>query len=411
MSDATLLAACRRATAARDFFETWLFEKVFPLWWREGADHAQGGFFEKIGRDGLVIEEPRRTRVVGRQLYSFATAGSIGWGGPAAEAVAHGLDYFYRCCLKADGTVVSSSRTDGTAVNDAFDLYDHAFALFGLAAAYKFAPDPKLAAAAKRMRDRMREGWAHPDAGFEESVPRILPLKANPHMHVFEACLAWRDALDGGGDQGWLALADEIGHLCMKYFLDPQTGALREFFDGDWGRAAGEDGRIIEPGHQFEWAWLLIRWGRLRENSDAIAAAYRLIDIAETHGVDPARDVAFNEIWDDFTPKNLGARLWPQTERMKAWLLRAETTLDSDERAAAVDKAARAADSLKKYIATDVVGTWRERMNPDGSFLFEPSPASSLYHITCAIAEAHNILPKLTVEQSRTEGSRRLKLM
>ena len=30
----------------------WLLEAAFPLWWRVGADHALGGYHERIDFDG-----------------------------------------------------------------------------------------------------------------------------------------------------------------------------------------------------------------------------------------------------------------------------------------------------------------------------------------------------------------------
>ena len=42
--------------------------------------------------------------------------------------------------------------------------------------------------------------------------------------------------------------------------IDPATGALREFFDAERHSAPRYQGRIVEPGHEFEWAWLLLRW-------------------------------------------------------------------------------------------------------------------------------------------------------
>jgi mannose-6-phosphate isomerase len=34
-----------------------------------------------------------------------------------------------------------------------------------------------------------------------------------------------------------------------------------------------------------------------------------------------------------------------------------------------------------------VKGLWRDRLNSDGTFVQEPAPASSFYHIVCAILE------------------------
>ena len=385
--------AATRFHEVRTELTQWLFDKALPLWGGIGVDRESGGFFEKIGRHGRAIEEPRRTRVIGRQIYAFATAKSLGWSGPADALIGHGLTYFHGHCLGDGGRAIAVSKPGGIVVDDRFDLYDQAFALFGLAAAAPHRDDRlEIAATARRLRQRVEVGWRHPERGFEESRPRTLPLKANPHMHVFEAALAWME-VDGGADPGWRALADEIGALCLDRFLHPPTGAIREFYDGDWNAMSGEAGRIIEPGHQFEWAWLLVRWGAMAARPDAIAAARRLVAIGEDYGVDEERGVAFNELWDDLTVKDYRARLWPQTERIKAWIAMASIGETNAARDAALDRAALAARGLQKYLAADVIGSWNERMLEDGSFLDEPSPASSLYHITCAIVEMQKVGP------------------
>lgn len=380
--------------AVRGDLTDWLFKKALPLWSSTGTDFEKGGFFEKISRTGAAIEEPRRTRVVGRQIYAFATATAIGWDGPGAKIVDHGLEYFHTHCIGDDGRAISVSRPGGIVLDGRFDLYDQAFALFGLAAAAGIRDDgPELAAVARTIRLRIKDGWGHPERGFEESSPRTLPLKANPHMHVFEAALAWIEVgiLE---DAGWGELADEIGQLCLDKFLHPESGCLREFFDGDWNPMPGDEGRLIEPGHQFEWAWLMVRWGRMRNRPEAFGAARRLVEIAETHGVDAERGVVVNELWDDFSIKDKRARLWPQTERTKAWLSIASIADTKEQRDFALGKSALAARGLSKYLAQDVIGSWNERMREDDQFLDEPAPASSLYHITCAIAEMHVAGPK-----------------
>jgi mannose-6-phosphate isomerase len=48
-------------------------------------------------------------------------------------------------------------------------------------------------------------------------------------------------------------------------------------------------------------------------------------------------------------------------------------------------EALAAAKTLWRYLEMSVPGLWRDRMLPDGSFVEEPSPASSFYHIICAI--------------------------
>ncbi|TBW32964.1 AGE family epimerase/isomerase [Siculibacillus lacustris] len=363
----------------------WLFDEALPLWWRIGGDRVGGGFFELLDQTGAVVEVPRRTRLVGRQIFSYAKAAAMGWDGPAKEIVDHGIDFLLGRSLAPDGTFHGSVAPDGTPLRPVFDLYDHAFALFGLAAAVPVVDDPdRLKTVARGVREKMLAGWKHPVAGFEESAPRSLPLQANPHMHIFEASLAWIEAGPITGDNGWDALADEIAELCLKRFLHPQNGALREFFDGNWNTVDGEAGRIVEPGHQFEWAWLLKRWGLMRGRPDALAAARRLVEIAETHGVDPASGLAINELFDDFSIRDDKSRLWPQTERIKAWLAMADLGATAAERSAAQERAAIAVRGLMRYFSKEVPGSWHETIRPDGGFMPAEARASSLYHITCA---------------------------
>src|SRR5262249_61759823 len=107
-------------------------------------------------------------------------------------------------------------------------------------------------------------------------------------MHLLEAALAWI-AIDD--DPAWRGLADRIAALCLQKFIDPASGALREFFAADWSPAPGMEGRICEPGHHYEWAFLLDRWARLTGLSKPEAVA-RLIAFADAHGLDARRGVA-----------------------------------------------------------------------------------------------------------------------
>ena len=178
-------------------------------------------------------------------------------------------------------------------------------------------------------------------------------------------------------------MADEIAELALAKFIDPVSGGLREYYDGDWNPASGVAGRIIEPGHQFEWAWLLLRWGRLAGRDDAIAAALRMIAIGEGPGVDPARGVAIFALLDDMSVHDDIARLWAQTEQIKAGVLAAQVTGD----ARWWTTAANGAEALLKYLDTPVRGLWRDKLRADGTFVDEAAPASSFYHIVCAILE------------------------
>jgi mannose-6-phosphate isomerase len=242
--------------------------------------------------------------------------------------------------------------------------------------------------AARLTREALMARYKHPSFGFEESAPPARPLKANPHMHLLEATLAW-EASAVPDAATWRALSDEIAELALQHLIDPCTGALSEFFDAHWQRLPGAPGDVIEPGHQFEWAWLLMRWGHARQRPDAIEAARKLVDIGETQGICPARGVAINQINHALQVVDASAKLWPQTERIKAWCALAQHARTSAEHAQALQGATRAMQGLMPYLNHPHPGLWQEVMLANGEFTLEPCRASSLYHIVCAIETLH----------------------
>ena len=360
---------------------SWLCDAAYPLWSTRGVDPA-GGFHERLGQDGKPLAEPRRSRVNPRQAYCFAVAPSLGWRGDTAALVKHGLDYWYARYRRPDGLFRTLIAADGSILDDRALLYDQAFGLLALNVASMGEGQAERERQAHELHGLVLKHMKRTGPGFETGVPATLPLQSNPHMHLFEAALAGCEVCSESSL--WKPIADEIATLAMTKFIDPGTGALREFFDGDWNPAAGIEGRIVEPGHQFEWAWLLLRWAGERagtEPAHARSAALKLIDIGETHGV--RNGLALNSLLDDFSPHDAGARLWPQTERLKAAALAARLTGEAKY----FTIAANAADGLMRYLDCPIPGLWRDRIDAQGKVVDEPAPASSFYHLVAAVAE------------------------
>jgi mannose-6-phosphate isomerase len=156
----------------------------------------------------------------------------------------------------------------------------------------------------------------------------------------------------------------------------------------------------IEPGHQFEWSWLLARWSVACGRKDAFEVARWLAEIGEMHGVDRDRGVAVNALDARLAVSDPRARLWPQTERIKAWnamSVHPSNSPNEQRRAAALVPLAIA--GLQPYLAVNPAGLWYEIMTEDGGFLDEPVKASSLYHLTCA---AHAVASTAGAAEERT---------
>ena len=360
---------------------------ALPLWWKQGADHRQGGFHELLGQDGLPPPNlARRARVQSRQSYVYATAGVLGWSGPWQEAAPQGLDYLEQHYRRGDGQYCTLVAHDGTVLDESALLYDQAFALLAMAAVQKVLPNRvDLRKSAHALFCQISQTRRHPAGGFAESAG--YRFQSNPHMHLLEAALAWCDVDPGSV---WGSLADEIVALCLAKFVDPQGGFLREFFDENWRPHSGSPGHVVEPGHQFEWAWLLERWGRMRGNDRARTAARKMFAQGQ-RGVAAEREAAVDELSDDFAVMRDTARLWPQTERTKAALILSDTE-EAKTRDAYLCEAYAAASALWRYLQTPLPGLWRDKLMPDGTFVEEPAPASSFYHIICCFASLKQTL-------------------
>jgi len=313
-----------------------------------------------------VETDARRARVQVRQVYAFALAPSLGWAGEAAPLVRGGLDFFLTNYRRADGLFRTLCAPDGSALDERAFLYDQAFVLLALAASQKvLGPRPALIQEAQALLAAIERLLRHPGPGFDSGLPLRLPLLSNPHMHLLEAALAWEAVSQ---EPTWSALRQLLVELALTRLIDARSGALLEFFDQDW-----------RP-HLFEWAWLLQRCGGER----ASGAALRLMHLAERHGV--RRGLAVNAVLDDFTIHDAQARLWPQTERLKALALAAAT--DARYWPAVVE----AGNSILRYLAVAPEGLWYDTITVNERFIAEPSPASTLYHLVTAIAQLGSAL-------------------
>ncbi len=362
----------------KDWFNHWLHTAALPLWWSHGADHDGWGFHESCAQSGAATDADRRARVQARQVYAFAEAGRMGWPGPWKTAVTQGLRGLDEVFQRPDGLIRSLVSADGAPIDDTAVLYNQAFFLLALASASNLTQDTEERALG--VLGRIETDFTHKNGGFRETSG--ISFQSNPHMHLLEAALAW---IEQSGEQRWRDLAESIADLCVEKFIDSKSGFLREFFDQNWSPAGGRDGKVVEPGHQFEWAWLLVRYARLVDDDRYIETAKRLYH-AGNAGVDTARQVAVDNMDDSLKVVTERARLWPQTERLKAALILSDVSSDR-ERTIMLNDARQAAASLGLYLETPVNGFWWDKMLADGSFIDEPASASSFYHIVVAIGQ------------------------
>jgi mannose/cellobiose epimerase-like protein (N-acyl-D-glucosamine 2-epimerase family) len=363
---------------------TWMFDTALPLWISQGLDPIGGGPVESFALDGLTPSgvDLKRTRACARQIYVMSHAHLLGVPGARAAAQAYYEFFVARMWLGPERGWLRSVTRQATPLDLTPDLYDYAFALFALGWFHKAMGDATAIALAHQTLDVLEQHFRHPSkSGFHASLPPALPREQNPHMHLIEAALVLAET---SNEARFLDLANEIAQLFKDKLCRQPEGVLPEFFDDEWNPIDGEKGRWIEPGHQFEWAWILAKHQKLTGN-DNVAVVKALVGWAEKHGVDQTQQVTFNRVRDDGLPLDRGSRTWPNTERIKGWIGLAELT--GIDPTPAVSGSAQLL--LDRYLGPPArPGMWIDAFDAQGGPTAQAVPTSTFYHVFLAFAEA-----------------------
>jgi mannose/cellobiose epimerase-like protein (N-acyl-D-glucosamine 2-epimerase family) len=359
----------------RESLVDWLVRAAYPLWSQNGIDQATGSFVEALDWNGSALACARRARVYPRQIYAFAQARGLGWHGDVSGIINRAMSYFVRHYQRADGFFLTLAGADGEAQDGRAFLYDQAFVLLGYAAAaVEVDTRSQWESRALELCDLIDRHLGTGDGAYRP-VAGADRYESNPHMHLLEACLAWAEI---GKNAGWIERVRSLAELAVSRFISQDNGALAEFYLPTLQPTPAASGNRIEPGHLFEWAWLLFRCERwlcrpVRES------ALRLMAIAEQYGVHGG--FAINALRDDLTVHDAGARLWPQCERLKAALAAAALTGEQQYWTTAQS----AASGLCTYLDTRTPGLWFDMRSPTGELRGDVVPASTFYHLVSAI--------------------------
>jgi mannose/cellobiose epimerase-like protein (N-acyl-D-glucosamine 2-epimerase family) len=366
-----------------EVLRTLMIEQSLPLWSREGWDPATGGFVEKLDIEGKAdLAAPRRVRVQARQIYCFAKSAELGWYPQGREIAMRGLEYLLANAKSPDGRpgFVHLLNPDGSVRDSLRDAYDHAFVLLALSTVYRLNRDAQVRAELDSLTAFIDHGLRSPHGGFIEGIPATLPRRQNPQMHLFEAMIATFDAT---GDLAYQSRAGDLFGLFIANLYDPRRQVLGEYFEDDWSKI---EPVCVEPGHQAEWVWLLKAFERItgcptgRYRGELLASALRYRD--------DATGCLFDEGNADGSVRKFTRRLWPQTEIAKAWIAQTEAGVQG-----AADEARKAlARMYRHYLRHPVPGGWYDQFDRDHRSLVDSIPASSFYHILCAVAEAERVL-------------------
>jgi len=373
-----------RFTAER--IRGYLFGELLPLWRDHGVDRRSGGFLYHLDHDRTPAENPdRRLRVQARQTWVFSRAAALGAGDWAADVARAGFDALVeRFHDREHGGFWLMTTPTGEPLDRRKELYEHAFVLLAAAARHALGGDPRPKQIAQEIWGLLGTALADPERGGffdgadEDWTPRRDVRHQNPHMHLLEALLAWGQ-VDPGGP--WLDRADSLRELFDRRFFDAEASVLVEHFDSTWQRARDASGEVVEPGHHFEWVFLIEEHARMRGRGVWCEASARLFDWAVRHGVDPSGGV-YDELRRDGSVARATKRVWPQTEYVRALVTRWRCVGDDADR----ERLEAMLQFLWTRYVIDEHGGWMEQLDATGHIVSGHMHATTVYHIFGALS-------------------------
>lgn len=371
-------------------FVAFALDTLLPLCRDRFADTEHGGFHEQLdpGHQPIPVGS-KRLMVQCRQLYVLSHAAVLGdrSGQAAAE---RGYAFLRHFRDPTHGGWWFRATPDGAPLDRHKDLYAHAFLLFALAWLDRAFKAPDALSLASETMDVLNARLRAPDDGFwdsaeEDWIPRKALRRQNPHMHLLEAMLALHETTAA---PRWLAEASTLVDLFLNRFFEPPTCTLGEFFDTRW-RSHPERGGIIEPGHHYEWVWLLHRWRKQGGDIRAELASQALYDFAERHGFDPEHGGIHDQVGRDGSVLMDTRRIWPVTEAIKAHSARIEAGLT-----VAPKQPDRLISQLFSTFLRPHARGWIETVARNGTPIQTHLPGSTPYHLFLAAAELQQLTGK-----------------
>lgn len=354
------------------FFETCLSQKILPLWDQFGWwDEKQTGYEALRTADQQPHVLYRRSMVLARLLFVYSRAWAH-WHNPLHRDRAHAIyqDLISHFWDSEYQGWYFSLNSENQPEKDDKDLYGHAFILFGLSHYLDVFQDQSALTWLQKTHDclqrnfYMSRGWYawRADRNWGQ---KQCALHQNPHMHLLEAYLACAQADPGGG---WKQYVQQGYDLFQQNLFDHNLGVLREFYT-DQGEIDPETGHIIEPGHHYEWVWLLqMVAGLLGSSSALLSAQTRLFDWAQKNGWDRQYGGIYNQVSASGAVLDAAKRIWPITEYLKA----------AQIQTGVIDQ--QAVDFFVTHYITDQ-GGWHEFLQADLTPKPHFLPASTLYHL------------------------------
>jgi mannose-6-phosphate isomerase len=343
------------------------FEDVIvPLWQGPGWNADMALPYEALDAEHQPLPPQRyRAMACARQLYLFSSLiGQVPEAEERAAALFRSLQQHFHDA--EHGGWFYSIDPQGEPLDQRKDLYTHAFILFACAHYWDKVREPLVESVLNATLEVLAQRFATGDGLYEASLDRDWsslnagPLQ-NPLMHLAEAFLAILSVREDVTVQGALV---ELCTAMQQRFIDPQHAVLME-------KPLGAVDNWFEPGHQFEWYFLLESSPLLR-GSKLHASLDRAFTFTEQLGVDQQTGAVRAMLELDDHPRDATQRIWAQAEYLRALTLRPGSEASVQRQLQALQQ---------RFLHA---GGWYECRDEQGEVSRKDMPSTTPYHLaTC----------------------------
>ena len=355
------------------YLKTWaasyrkdLVENIMPFWMQHGLDRCNGGVYTCLDREGNLMDGTKSVWFQGRFGFIAAYAYHHIEKNPEWLAASKScIDFIEKFCCDKDGHMYFEVTAEGLPLRKRRYVFSECFAAIAMAEYSIASGDKVYAEKALALFKLIQKFLSTP--GFLE--PKYLPtLQARGHsitMILINTASRIRAAItDPILDT---QINESLDAIC-RYFMHPEFKALLEMVGPSGEFIDTCNGRIINPGHCIETAWVILEEAKYRGwDSELTKMALQILDWSWEWGWDKE----FGGIINFRDCRNFPAQdysqdmkfWWPQTEAIIATLYAYQAT--HDEKYLAMHK--QISDWAYAHFPDKEYGEWYGYLHRDGT--------------------------------------------
>ncbi len=302
------------------------------------VDSVNGGFVQNFTDDGRVFEPLTRHLVSSARLvFNYATAYRLFGDRRHLANVEHGLRYIEGVHRKHDVDGYHWRLADNRPVDSTNYCYGLAFVLLAYASAHAAGIAPARAGIHATADLMQRRFWQADTAVYaDEAAADWSAVSAyrgqNANMHSCEALLA---AYEATGEAAFLERAATLAHRFTVELASPGNGLIWEHYRQDlsidWDYNRDDPANLyrpwgFQPGHQTEWAKLLLILHHHRPEAWMVERATALFDRAVDLAWDDEHGGLMFSLAPDGRVCDTDKYFWVQAESIAAAAWAAQAT-------------------------------------------------------------------------------------